>query len=69
MMQIFPGDREIFLIHEGKKRQIRRMFDTLGNYVLSIHRLAIGNLELKDYTLEEGDFIEIQLEDILQKCF
>tara|TARA_B100000530_G_scaffold64693_3_gene37943 strand:+ start:18343 stop:19101 length:759 start_codon:yes stop_codon:yes gene_type:complete len=62
-------DTAILIIHEGKKRQIRRMFDTLGNYVLSIHRLAIGNLELKDYTLEEGDFIEIQLEDILQKCF
>ena len=59
----------ILTINEGKKRQIRRMFDTLGNYVVSIHRMAIGDLELDDYRLEEGDFVEVQQEEIIQKCF
>ena len=55
-------------IDEGKKRQIRRMFDTLGNYVVSIHRLAIGNMNLEDYNLKIGEFKEISLEEILEKC-
>ena len=55
-------------IDEGKKRQIRRMFDTLGNYVVSIHRLAIGDMNLDDYVLKIGAFKEISLEEILQKC-
>ena len=61
-------DLAILTIDEGKKRQIRRMFDTLGNYVVSIHRLAIGNMNLEDYNLKIGEFKEISLEEILEKC-
>ena len=61
-------DLAILTIDEGKKRQIRRMFDTLGNYVVSIHRLAIGDMDLDDYTLKIGAFEEISLEEILEKC-
>jgi len=56
-------------IHEGKKRQIRRMFDALGNYVLSIHRLAISDMKLEDYEIKKGNFREVSIEEILQKCF
>ena len=62
-------DIAILTIDEGKKRQIRRMFDTLGNYVLSIHRLSIGNMELEDYSVKKGHFKEISIEEILQNCF
>ncbi len=61
-------DIAVLTINEGKKRQIRRMFDAVGNYVLSIHRLAIGDMELKDYQLKKGDFKEISIEEVLQKC-
>ena len=61
-------DLAILTIDEGKKRQIRRMFDTLGNYVVSIHRLAIGDMNLEDYNLKIGVFEEISLEEILEKC-
>ena len=44
------------------------MFDTLGNYVISIHRLAIGDMNLEDYNLKIGVFEEISLEEILEKC-
>ena len=33
-------------IHEGKNRQIRRMFEAIGKNVSSLHRSAIGKLEL-----------------------
>lgn len=61
-------DLAILTIDEGKKRQIRRMFDTLGNYVVSIHRLAIGDMDLDDYNLKIGVFKEISLQEILEKC-
>jgi len=62
-------DAAILTIDEGKKRQIRRMFDTLGNYVVSIHRLAIGDLILENYNVKSGKFKEISKDEILQKCF
>lgn len=33
-------------IHEGKNRQVRKMFDTLGYKVSSLKRIKIGELEL-----------------------
>ena len=39
-------------IHEGKKRQIRRMFAHLGYRVLALKRIRMGNLTLG--TLKEG---------------
>jgi pseudouridine synthase len=35
-------------LKEGKKRQIRRMFDTIGYRVVKLHRRAFGDLEFKD---------------------
>jgi 16S rRNA U516 pseudouridylate synthase RsuA-like enzyme len=45
------------------------MFDALGNYVLSIHRLAISDMKLEDYEIKKGNFREISKEEILEKCF
>lgn len=35
-------------IQEGKYHQVRRMFASLGNHVVSLHRERIGSLELDD---------------------
>ncbi len=48
-------------IHEGKNRQIRRMFDALGKSVSSLHRSAIGKLELD---LPEGGWRKLCDEEI-----
>jgi len=34
------------IIHEGRKRQVRRMFKAVGHRVLKLHRAAVGELEL-----------------------
>lgn len=34
-------------IHEGRKRQVRRMFDALGHPVLNLCRIKIGNIEAR----------------------
>ena len=52
-------------IFEGKKRQIRRMMEKLGNRVLDLHRSSIGKLELDEFSLDPGQYIEVTREDII----
>ena len=46
-----PGDVEI-TIHEGRKRQVRRMFEAIGRRVVQLERVALGPLTLQG--LPEG---------------
>ncbi|MEK6968315.1 MAG: pseudouridine synthase [Nanoarchaeota archaeon] len=50
-------------ITEGKKRQIRKMFEALGHGVLDLKRVSIGKLKLEN--LPQGNFREIKKEDVL----
>ena len=54
-------------IFEGKKRQIRRMVDVLGNRVLKLHRASIGSLDLESYSLDPGQYKEESREEIVQR--
>jgi len=49
-------------IHEGKKRQVRRMFAHLGYRVLTLKRVRIGKLTLGN--LKEGDIRQLSAQDI-----
>lgn len=49
-------------IHEGRKRQVRRMFETLGCRVSGLKRIRIGSLVLGD--LEESGIREIPAAEI-----
>lgn len=44
-------------IHEGKKRQLRRMFEVLGHFVIELKRVRMGKLKLGD--LREGRVREV----------
>ncbi len=44
-------------IHEGRKRQIRRMFNALGHRVIRLQRVRMGNLKLGN--LKEGELKEV----------
>ena len=59
----------LLTIDEGKKRQIRRMFTTLGNHVNHLHRVATEGLVLEEYALEYGQFCTITREDINRALF
>ncbi len=54
----------ILTIDEGKKREIRRIFNSVGNEVSKLHRLSTEKMSLNDYKLELGEFCEINFEDI-----
>ena len=55
---------ELFIItlNEGKKRQIRRMFETLGTQVSDLKRTSLGGLSLGD--LPEGRWDYLSEEEI-----
>lgn len=38
-------------IHEGKNRQVRKMFEAVGNKVVGLQRIKIGNVELGNLPL------------------
>jgi 23S rRNA pseudouridine2605 synthase len=48
-------------IHEGKKRQIRRMFESLGFHVLALKRIRMGAIHLGN--LEEGKVRELSVNE------
>ncbi|HEX4759445.1 MAG TPA: pseudouridine synthase [Thermoleophilaceae bacterium] len=51
--QVEPGLVEV-TIHEGRKRQVRRMFEAVGHRVLKLERVGFGPLRLERLT--EGEF-------------
>jgi len=50
------------IIHEGRKRQVHRMFEELGHRVLALKRIRIGNLKLGN--LKEGEVRELSYHEI-----
>ena len=54
-------------IFEGKKRQIRRMIEVLGNRVMQLHRASIGGLDLESYSLGPGQYKEESRDKIVQR--
>ncbi len=52
------------IIHEGKKRQVRRMFSAVGLTVASLKRIRINKLKLPA-SLVPGQFRDVKKEDIL----
>ena len=45
------GDRVELVLHEGRKRQVRRMLDAVGHPVVRLERVAFGPLRLGDLPL------------------
>lgn len=55
------------IIHEGRNRQIKKMCEEIGHKVVSLHRQAIGNLDLGN--LKEGEWRYLkksEVEDLLK---
>lgn len=57
------GERVYLTIHEGKKRQIRRMFEAIDFKVKNLKRIRVNKLELTGIPL--GKYKFVKREDIL----
>jgi 23S rRNA pseudouridine2605 synthase len=55
------------VIEEGRNRQVRRMVESLGVEVRSLCRTAIGAMHLADLELAEGEWGEIESEELLRR--
>lgn len=51
-------------IHEGKKRQVRRMFDAVGLDVRNLKRVRVGKAQLPK-TLLAGHYVQVKKADII----
>lgn len=58
----FPPFNYSMTIHEGRKRQVRRMFDNLGHPVLALKRVRLGSLNLG--RLKEGEIRELSAKEV-----
>lgn len=60
------GEKEAYIsISEGRKRQIRKMFEAIGNKVAYLKRVSIGGLSLGN--LKTGEIRQIEREEIVKK--
>lgn len=50
-------------VHEGKKRQVRRMFNAVGLGVRSLKRVRVNKLKLPD--IAPGQYLTVQKSDII----
>ena len=57
-----PACRLVISIHEGRKRQVRRMFEAIGHPVINLKRTAYGKLQLG--SLKSGAYRFLTPEDM-----
>lgn len=60
------GTEVSIVIHEGAKRQVRRMFEAVGNPVRSLERIRIGDLTLQN--VPPGTWMYLTKQDIVHDC-
>lgn len=62
-------NKYIVIIYEGRKRQIRRMFEELEYTVENLHRIKIGNLDLKELALGFKEYAFVTRKFLEEKIF
>lgn len=62
-------NKYVVVIYEGRKRQIRRMFEELGYKVENLHRIKIGGLDLKELGLGFKEYAFVTKKFLEEKIF
>lgn len=55
------------VLYEGKKRQIRRMIESINNSVISLTRISIGNFSLEEHKIGEETYVNLNKNDLFNK--
>lgn len=59
--------RFIVTLKEGRKRQLRRMFQKIGARVIDLNRIRIGNLQLSNLNLEMGKWKWVSIDSVISE--
>ena len=62
-LEIVSENEGLVTVTEGRFHEVKRLFECVGNEVLELERLYIGQLSL-DSTLEEGEYREMDEEEL-----
>jgi len=63
MLEIKPGQSRVSIVlREGRKREVRRLWEELGHRVLDLQRVRIDGLQLGD--LEEGGVRPLSIDEV-----
>lgn len=62
-------NKYVVIIYEGRKRQIRRMFEEQGYEIENLHRIKIGNLDLKELALGFKEYAFVTKKFLEEKIF
>ena len=64
-------DRDVYTIaiSEGRKRQIRRVFELKEYQVRGLKRVSIGGLRINKFKLKEGEYKLVSKEDLEKEIF
>lgn len=56
-------DKEVKItLTEGKKREVRRIFEAIGHRVVSLKRISIGKIKLEDLKIKPREYIFVNKE-------
>ncbi len=64
-VKILSNKKAMIIIHEGQKRQVRRMFEAVGYKLLKLTRARIAKLKLDSLKLKTGEIKKINKGDII----
>ena len=62
-LETMTPTRVLLTIQEGKYHQVKRMFAAVGNHVMGLHRLKIGDITLDD-NLEPGQWRHLTAQEV-----
>ncbi|ART80418.1 pseudouridine synthase [Oceanisphaera avium] len=62
-LDVLSETRVLLTIQEGKYHQVKRMFAAVGNFVVALHRLKVGEIVLED-SLAEGQWRFLTPEEV-----
>jgi len=60
------NEKYSIIIEDGKKRQIRKIFELRGYTVKKLHRIKIGNLDLRTLDISDGNY-KLVTKEFLEK--
>lgn len=64
-VNVLEGKRIEITIDEGRKRQVKKMLESLGNKALLLRRVGIGRMRIQDMKFSGRDYIIVKRKELI----